>query len=371
MGLKTPIFDLHVEAGAKMVDFGGWDMPIHYGSQIEEHHIVRNAAGVCDVSHMTVVDLSGPDSKSYLQKLLPNDVEKLNRPGRALYSAMLNEAGGILDDLIVYLTGNYPEDFGYRIVVNCATREKDLAWMQEQILSFDCELHERPELAIIAVQGPESLNQVKEVLNKSEEGKARAKYIDALKPFVGGFCGDWFIARTGYTGEKGVEVILPAEDAADFWLALQGGGIKPIGLGARDTLRLEAGMNLYGSDMDESVTPLESNMAITVIMDSERDFIGKSKLQAQLDEGLAQELIGLILPERGVLRAHYPIYSGDEQVGEITSGAHSPTCGHSIALARVKLGASNLEVAIRNKRLAVVKVNPPFARNGKQVYKLD
>jgi aminomethyltransferase len=366
MGLTTPIFDLHVEAGAKMVDFGGWDMPIHYGSQIEEHHIVRNTAGVCDVSHMTVVDLSGPDSKAYLQKLLPNDVEKLNSPGRALYSAMLNEAGGILDDLIVYLT-----EAGYRIVVNCATREKDLAWMQKQISSFDCELHERPELAILAVQGPEALHQVKAVLNKNEQGKTRAEYIDTLKPFVGGFCEGWFIARTGYTGEKGLEVILPNDEAADFWRALQNGGIKPIGLGARDTLRLEAGMNLYGSDMDESVTPLESNMAITIMMDTDRDFIGKSKLQAQLDEGVAQELIGLILQERGVLRAHYPIYSGDEQVGEITSGAHSPTCGHSIALARVKQGAGNLEVGIRKKRLAVVKVSPPFARNGKQVYKLD
>ncbi|MFT7687563.1 MAG: aminomethyltransferase [Candidatus Azotimanducaceae bacterium] len=366
MGLKTPIFNLHVEAGAKMVDFGGWDMPIHYGSQIEEHHIVRSSAGVCDVSHMTVIDLSGPESKSYLQKLLPNDVNKLNRPGRALYSAMLNEAGGILDDLIVYLT-----DSGYRIVVNCATREKDLAWMQEKISSFDCELTERPELAILAVQGPESLEQVKKVLSKSELGQARADYIDALKPFVGGFCEGWFIARTGYTGEKGVEVILPSAEAADFWRELQAGNVKPIGLGARDTLRLEAGMNLYGSDMDESVTPLESNMLITVVMDSERDFIGKSSLQAQLDEGISQELIGLILQERGVLRAHYPIYSGDEQVGEITSGAHSPTCGHSIALARVKVGASNLEVGIRNKRLPVLKVNPPFARNGKQVYKLD
>jgi len=363
MGLKTPIFELHVEAGAKMVDFGGWDMPIHYGSQIEEHHIVRNSAGVCDVSHMTVVDLSGVDSKAYLQKLLPNDVEKLNRPGRALYSAMLNEDGGILDDLIVYLT-----DAGYRIVVNCATREKDLAWMQKQINAFDCQLTEREDLAILAVQGPESIDSLKSVLQKSTPN--HVEFIDTLKPFVGGFSDTWFIARTGYTGERGIELILPADDAVQLWQDLSSAGVRPIGLGARDTLRLEAGMNLYGSDMDESVTPLESNMAITVVMEGERDFIGKAKLKSQLDEGLSQELIGLIMQSRGVLRAHYPIYSGDEQVGEITSGAYSPTCGHSIALARVKSGAEDLEVDIRQKRIPVLKVNPPFARNGKQVYKL-
>ena len=365
MGLKTPIFDLHLEAGAKMVDFGGWDMPIHYGSQIEEHNIVRNSAGVCDVSHMTVLDLSGPDSKAYLQKLLPNDVNKLDKPGRALYSAMLNEDGGILDDLIVYLT-----ETGFRIVVNCATREKDIAWMQKQIESFDCVLEEKPELAILAVQGPESLDRVKAILSKTEKGQERADFITALRPFVGGFCGDWFIARTGYTGEKGVELILPNADAVTFWKDLMANDIRPIGLGARDTLRLEAGMNLYGSDMDESVTPLESNMAITLSMDDDRDFIGKSKLESQMAEGVSESLIGLVMLEKGVLRAHYPIYSGEQQVGEITSGAHSPTCGHSIALARVKSGATNLSVGIRNKRIDVQEVKPPFARNGKQVYRL-
>ena len=360
MGLKTPLYDAHLVDKAKMVDFGGWDMPIHYGSQIEEHHAVRRAAGVCDVSHMTVVDVTGAGSQAYLRHLLANDVAKLTVPGKALYSAMLNEQGGILDDLIVYLT----ED-GYRVVVNCATREKDLAWMEKQSADFDCVIQERPELAILAVQGPQSLEIVKTLVTSEQ-----AALIAELKPFVGRFSGNWFIARTGYTGEKGVEIILPGDEAPALWAAIRAAGIAAVGLGARDTLRLEAGMNLYGSDMDESVTPFESNMASTVVMSSDHEFVGKPALQAQLDEGIEQELVGLVMLEKGVLRGHYPVYSGDQLVGEITSGAYSPTLSHSVALARIQAGAKSLEVGIRNKRLPVHQISPPFARNGKQVYKL-
>jgi aminomethyltransferase len=359
MGKKTPIFDLHIQAGAKMVDFGGWEMPINYGSQIDEHHIVRNSVGVCDVSHMTVVDVAGSGATSFLRKLLANDVEKLKQPGKALYSAMLNDKGCVLDDLLVYLTND-----GYRLVVNCATREKDLEWMNQQLDGFDCSVAEKPELAILAAQGPESLEAVKSVVDK-----AKAVTIDGLKPFVGQFSQDWFIARTGYTGEKGVEVILPAGDAVRLWRDLLSNGVKPIGLGARDTLRLEAGMNLYGSDMDDSVTPFESNMSVTVVMDSDREFIGKAALKEQLVNGIERELVGLVLKQRGVLRAHYPLYSGAELVGHLTSGAYSPTLQHSIALARIKKNASDLEVEIRGKRLMVERVTPPFARNGKRVYK--
>ncbi len=360
MGQKTPIYDLHIAAGARIVDFGGWDMPVSYGSQIEEHHAVRNSAGVCDVSHMTVVDLAGAGSKQFLRYLLANDVEKLELPGKALYSAMLNEQGGVLDDLIVYRM-----DDGYRLVVNCATTEKDLEWLSDKITAFDCVLTRRRDLAILAVQGPDALPAIKKV---TSEGKAG--FIDALKPFIGGHCEGWFIARTGYTGEKGVEVMLPADDAVQLWQDLISTGVSPIGLGARDTLRLEAGMNLYGSDMDESVTPYESNMAITVAMDDERDFIGKEKLESQNKNGIDRELTGLVLLERGVLRAHYPVFCGDEQVGEITSGAFSPTLQHSIALARIRTGTSDLKVGIRNKMLPVSKVTPPFVRNGKKVFKL-
>ncbi|MDP5057941.1 MAG: glycine cleavage system aminomethyltransferase GcvT [Pseudomonadales bacterium] len=365
MGQRTPIYAQHINAGAKMVDFGGWDMPIHYGSQLEEHHVVRRDAGICDVSHMTVIDLCGPDATAYLRYLLANDVARLDMPGKALYSAMLNEAGGVLDDLIVYLdTG--PNGVAYRIVVNCATREKDLAWMTKQTQGFDCQLTERPELAILAIQGPRSLSRVSAVVEE-----AHAAVISRLKPFVGAWSGNWFIARTGYTGEKGVEIILPGEDAQQLWQQLVQAGIKPVGLGARDTLRLEAGMNLYGSDMNEQVTPLEANMATTVSFDGDRGFLGRARLEAQLAAGIEQELTGLVLLERGVLRAHYPLFSAGEQVGEITSGAFSPTLEHSIALARVKSGVGDLEVEIRGKRLPVHKVKPPFARNGKQVYKLD
>jgi aminomethyltransferase len=358
MGLKTPLYDAHLADNAKLVDFGGWDMPIHYGSQIEEHHAVRQAAGVCDVSHMTVVDVAGAQSQAFLRYLLANDVAKLTVPGKALYSAMLNEVGGILDDLIVYLT----ED-GYRVVVNCATRVKDLAWMQKQSSDFDCVLTERPELAILAIQGPEAIEKVKAIVTPE-----RAKLISELKPFVGQFSGDWFIARTGYTGEKGVEIILPGTDAVTFWQAIRVAGIAAVGLGARDTLRLEAGMNLYGSDMDETVNPFESNMSSTVVMTDDRNFIGKSALLAAKT---TKELVGLVMLEKGVLRGHYPIFSQGLQVGEITSGAYSPTLSHSIALARINVGAGPLEVEIRNKRIPVQKVAPPFARNGQQVYLAD
>jgi aminomethyltransferase len=362
MGQRTPLYAMHVAAGAKMVDFGGWDMPIHYGSQLEEHHQVRKDVGICDVSHMTVIDLHGPQSQDYLRYLLANDVARLNQRGKALYSAMLNEEGGVLDDLIVYRDGQQEDE--YRLVVNCATRAKDLAWMQQQVSGFDCQLIERPELAILAIQGPNALQKVSAVV-----GLVRAEIIRQLKPFVGAWSDAWFIARTGYTGEQGLEIILPNADAQDVWQQLIASGVKPVGLGARDTLRLEAGMNLYGSDMDESVTPLESNMAMTVSFDDGREFIGRSRLEAQMQAGLERELVGLVLLERGVLRAHYPIFSGDQQVGEITSGAFSPTLEQGIALARIATGAENLTVEIRNKRLAVQRVKVPFVRNGKQVYK--
>ncbi|MCB1645274.1 MAG: glycine cleavage system aminomethyltransferase GcvT [Pseudomonadales bacterium] len=360
MGHKTPIYELHLEQGAKIVDFGGWDMPIHYGSQVEEHHAVRNDAGVCDVSHMTIVDLTGADATVWLRRLISNDVAKLTTTGKALYSGMLNDQGGVLDDLIVYRT-----ESGYRIVVNCATREKDLAWMNEQTEGFDAVLEERADLAILAVQGPAAIDKVTSLV-----GPGHGAVIAQLKPFVGLPSGNWFIARTGYTGEKGVEIMLPAEDARQLWQQLMSAGVQPVGLGARDTLRLEAGMNLYGSDMDESVTPYESNMAVTVVLE-DHDFIGKAALQAQLAQGVSRQLVGLVMLERGVLRAHYPVFRNNVQVGEITSGAHSPTLGHSIALARIETGEGDLEVEIRNKRLPVKQVNPPFARNGKQVYKLD
>lgn len=343
--------------GAKMVDFGGWDMPLHYGSQVDEHHQVRTDCGVFDVSHMTVVDVAGSQARAYLQRLLSNDVERLKTPGKALYSAMLNERGGVVDDLIVYLTTS-----GYRLVVNAATRDKDLAWMHKQADGFDVRLDERSELAMLAIQGPAARHRTAELVSS-----ARASLIHELKPFQGLPEGDWFIARTGYTGEDGLEIMLPRDQAAGFLNELVGAGIAPIGLGARDTLRLEAGLNLYGQDMDEDNSPLASNLAWTIAWEpAGRDFIGRDVLEAQRAGGDLPKLVGLVLEERGVLRAHQVVRVEGVGDGEITSGSFSPTLGKSIALARLPAGTcERAEVEIRGKWYPVRVVQPNFVRNGK------
>lgn len=357
MGQRTPLYDLHLALGAKMVDFGGWDMPLHYGSQVEEHHQVRRDCGVFDVSHMCVVDVSGSQAKAFLQRLLANDVARLENPGKALYSAMLNEQGGVVDDLIVYLT-----EGGYRLVLNAGTRDKDLAWMHAQAGDFDVQLRERRDLAMLAIQGPKARARVCELLSQ-----ARAALIHELKPFQGLPEGDWFIARTGYTGEDGLEIVLPVTEVVSFFNDLVGAGISPIGLGARDTLRLEAGMNLYGQDMDEQVSPLAANMAWTIAWEpAERDFIGRTALQAQRAVGCSSKLVGLVLEERGVLRAHQVVRVEGIGDGEITSGSFSPTLNKSIALARVPAATGDrAEVEIRGKWYPVRVVRPGFVRNGK------
>jgi aminomethyltransferase len=359
MGQRTPLYEQHLALGAKMVDFGGWDMPLHYGSQVEEHHQVRRDCGVFDVSHMTVVDVTGAQAKAWLQHLLANDVERLKTPGKALYSAMLNPRGGVIDDLIVYLT-----DWGYRVVVNAATRDKDLAWMQAQTAGFEVKLNERAELAMLAIQGPNARAKTAELVSP-----ARAALINELKVFQGLPEGDWFIARTGYTGEDGLEIMLPAAQAADFLNELVGAGIAPIGLGARDTLRLEAGMNLYGQDMDEEVSPLAANMGWTIAWEpAERQFVGRSALETQRAAGDQQKLVGLVLEERGVLRAHQVVRVEGVGEGEITSGSFSPTLNKSIALARVPAATSDrAEVEIRGKWYPVRVVQANFVRNGKAV----
>lgn len=358
MGFKTTLFNAHEQAGAKIVDFGGWDMPIHYGSQIEEHHIVRKSAGMFDVSHMTVVDVLGPESREYLRYLLANDIDKLLVDGKALYTGMLDENGGLIDDLIVY---RMPSD--YRLVVNCGTREKDLAWMTKQAESFNVQLKERDDLAMLAVQGPDAIASVKKL--KQDD----APLIAGLSVFQGLEKGSWMYCRTGYTGEDGLEVILPNEEIEEFWNGLLSIGVKPCGLGARDTLRLEAGMNLYGSDMDETVTPLEVGMAWTVAFSDDRDFIGKAALLKQKQEGVPNKMIGLVLEARGVLRSHQKVCVNGEVVGEITSGSFSPTLGYSIALARVSKSLKHAcQVDMRGKQVDVDIVKPPFVRFGKKVF---
>jgi len=361
LGNRTPLYEQHLAAGGKMVDFAGWDMPINYGSQIEEHNQVRTAAGVFDVSHMTISDVSGPGAKSFLQYLLANDVDRLDVEGRALYSGMLNEDGGVIDDLIVYRMS-----FGYRVVSNCATREKDLAWMQQQVAEFEVELVERPELAILAVHGPESIPVVCGLLDDEQR-----EAVDALGNFRGVELGDWFVARTGYTGEKGLEIILPNGQAAAFWDRLLAAGVKPIGLGARDTLRLEAGMNLYGHDMDETVSPIAANMNFSIAWEPpDRDFIGRAAITADLEKqarGELPELTGLVLEGRGVLREGQKVVT-DKGEGIITSGSFSPTLKHSIALARIPVNSESCQVELRGNLTEVRKVKPNFVRFGKKVF---
>ncbi len=365
MGQKTPLYQLHQEMGAKLVDFGGWDMPLHYGSQVEEHHQVRQDVGMFDVSHMTIVDVSGPEARKFLRYLLANDVARLELQGKALYTTMLNEQGGIIDDLIVYLmTEPGSSSEWYRLVVNCATRENDLSWMADKAVPFDVTLTEQPDMAMVAIQGPNAIETVCRVL-----GESRTRLISGLEVFQGVESEGWFIARTGYTGEDGLEIMLPDEEVAEFWKSLSEQGAKPCGLGARDTLRLEAGMNLYGSDMTEEVTPLESGIAWSVALEpTDRDFIGRSVLEVQKDTGVPRKLVGLVLETRGVLRGHQTVIV-DSGEGEITSGSFSPTLGLSIALARIPAtSATEAKVVMRGKEVGVRIVRPPFVRKGKKVF---
>ena len=358
MGSRTPLYDRHVALGARMVDFGGWDMPVNYGSQIEEHHAVRRDAGVFDVSHMCVIDARGPKVRAFFAYLLANDVAKLTTSGKALYSCMLNEAGGVIDDLIVY----FLDESWFRVVVNAGTRDKDLAWMRKVAAPFGIALTERIDLAMIAVQGPNARAKAAALLPAEHRAAALA-----LEVFYGRELGNWFVARTGYTGEDGFEIMLPAADAARVWRELNAQGVKSAGLGARDTLRLEAGMNLYGNDMDENVNPLESGLAWTVSFDnSARDFIGRQALESRLAAGLTRKLVALVLDDRGVLRGHQKIIVSGLEDGEITSGTFSPTMEKSIALARVPRATGGaVKVDIRGKLLDAHVVKAPFVRHGK------
>jgi aminomethyltransferase len=358
MGLRTPLYETHVAAGARIVDFGGWDMPVNYGSQIEEHHGVRRDAGMFDVSHMCVVDLRGERVRDFLRRLLANDVARLTVPGKALYSCMLRENGGVIDDLIVY----YLDDRYYRLVVNAGTRDKDIDWLRAHAGGFEVAVEPRFDLAMIAVQGPHARQKAATLL----DADLAARALD-LGNFFGTAAGNWFVARTGYTGEDGWEIILPAGEAADFWSRLRGVGVMPCGLGARDTLRLEAGMNLYGSDMDESVSPLESGLAWTIAWDpQDRDFIGRAALAEQKARGVPRKQVGLLLADRAVLRSHQKVIVPAVGEGEVTSGTFSPTLERSIGLARVPSQTTDrCEVEIRGRLLSATVVRPPFVRHGK------
>jgi aminomethyltransferase len=340
-----------------MVDFGGWEMPLHYGSQIEEHHAVRRAAGLFDVSHMCAIDLRGARARPFLARLLANDVGRLQRRGKALYSCMLNDSGGVLDDLVAY----FLEDELFRVVVNAGTRDRDLEWIRTQARAFGVEVTERADLALLAIQGPQARASFAALLDPAD-----ARVVLGLGRFEAASLGAMLVSRTGYTGEDGFEWMLPAAAALEWWQGLRSRGIVACGLGARDTLRLEAGLNLYGNDMDETTHPLESGLAWTVALaPPDRAFIGRPSLEAVLARGAERKLVGLLLEDRGVLRAHQPVLT-DAGAGAVTSGTFSPTLQRSIALARVPAAAvQHVQVDIRGKRLRASIVPLPFVRHGR------
>lgn len=361
MTAKTVLNATHRALGAHMMDFGGWDMPVHYGSQIEEHHAVRRDAGMFDVSHMTVIDLHGSRAREFLRHLLANSVDKLQVPGKALYSCMLNEHAGVIDDLIVYFFAKAH----FRLVVNAATRVKDLAWIEQHARAFDVEVKERPDFAMIAVQGPHARSKVLSLLHASDCARIEklGKFTAAAAQGPHGMA--LFIARTGYTGEDGFEILVANEDAVALWDALGATGVVPAGLGARDTLRLEAGMNLYGQDMDETVSPWEANLGWTVALDEGRDFIGRDVLQAQKAAGVQRVMVGVVLDGKGVLR-HGQAVRTEHGVGQILSGSFAPTLNKAIGFARVPAGTSGVvQVDIRGHEVPVRIVKYPFVRAGK------
>ena len=358
---KTVLNATHRALGARMVDFGGWDMPINYGSQIEEHHTVRRDAGMFDVSHMTVVDLHGARTREFLRHLLANNIDKLKVHGKALYSCMLDERGGVIDDLIVYYLG---EEF-FRLVVNAGTRAKDLAWIERQAKAFDVQVKERPEFAMIAVQGPHARTKVLGLLHEVDRPRIEklGKFSAAAAQGPHGM--PLFVARTGYTGEDGFEIIVPVEHAIALWEALAATGVAPAGLGARDTLRLEAGMNLYGQDMDESVTPWEANLGWTIALDEGRDFIGRAALEQQKAAGVPRVMVGLVLDDKGVLRHGQKVLTANGE-GEILSGSFAPTLNKAVAFARIPVGEpGDVRVDIRGREVPVRLVKYPFVRDGK------
>jgi aminomethyltransferase len=354
---KTALNAEHARLGARLVDFAGWEMPIQYQSQLDEHHAVRQGAGMFDVAHMSAVDLHGPRVREFLRKLLANDVAKLTLPGKALYSCMLREDAGIIDDLIVY----FLSEEWFRLVVNAGTTEKDLAWIRQHAGPYGVTVRHRDDLGILAVQGPQARVKVARYLPP-----ALASAALALGVFQATYAGDCFVGRTGYTGEDGFELMLPHGDLVQLWQKLASDGVKPCGLGARDTLRLEAGMNLYGQDMDESTHPLESGLGWTIAWEpQDRNFIGRSALSV-LRGNSPRKFVALVLEGRGVARAHMKVRFANGAQGETTSGGFAPTMKNSIAFARVDAKAEGAcEIEIRGQWIAARIVKAPFVRNGK------
>ncbi|WP_139557314.1 glycine cleavage system aminomethyltransferase GcvT [Methylotetracoccus oryzae] len=358
---QTALNAVHRQSGGKLVEFAGWELPLHYGSQIGEHMAVRKAAGMFDVSHMGVIDLSGPRSHAFVRHLLANDINRAGEAGAALYSCMLNPAGGILDDVIAYRG-----DVGRcRLVVNAATRERDLDWITRQAEPFGVDVCCRADLSMIAVQGPRARDLAHQALPWLSAGAPGLPVMHFIT------IGDAQAARTGYTGEDGYELIVPSSEAVVTWEALRDAGVAPCGLGARDSLRLEAGLRLYGSDMDESVTPYDCGLAWTVALEpADRDFIGRAALLTRRAQG-GSRFVGLILEEPGVLRGHLRVQLPGGGEGVTTSGGHSPTLQRSIGFARLPAGNEDrCRVEIRGHWKHCRIVPPRFVKYGQPLVAL-
>ena len=360
---KTPLNQVHRELGARMVDFGGWDMPVQYSGVIEEHLAVRQAAGLFDVSHMGEVEVTGANALAFIQHLTINDAAKLV-DGQVQYSAMCYPEGGVVDDVTLYRFNASR----FLFCVNASNTDKDFAWMQKVLADSamaDVTLNNRSaEFAQIALQGPKAESIL---ANLTDVPLADIVYYHFCEGEVAGV--NMIISRTGYTGEEGFELYLPASAAVAVWQQLMATGVPqgllPIGLGARDTLRLEKGYALYGHELSREISPLEAGLAWITKLDKD-DFVGKTALVRQKSEGLPRRRIGLIMQERGIPREGYPVFAGDREVGVVTSGTMSPSLKVGIALALVEPGmaedGAGLDVAIRNRRMCARVARPPFVK---------
>lgn len=357
--LRTPLYDSSADLNARFTEFSGWEMPVQYGGIKQEHQAVRTASGMFDISHMGKFFLHGQGVLAELQKLVPSDLSRL-QPGLAQYTVLLNPQGGIIDDLIIYYQGTIPDGSDrVAIIVNAATTDKDKAWMQEHLPSnIDFQDGSR-DRALIAVQGPEAVAHLQRV---TAEDLAKVGRFGHIEGTVLGRSA--FLARTGYTGEDGFEVMVSPETGQALWNTLHENGVTPCGLGARDTLRLEAAMALYGQDITDATTPLEAGLKWLVHLDGIGDFIGRSVLEDQLADGVSRRLVGLRMTGRNIARHDYPVMADGQAIGQVTSGTLSPTLGYPIALAyvasdRAKVGTT-LNVEIRNKAYPAQVVKKPF-----------
>ncbi len=360
----TALYDQHTRLNAKLVDFSGWEMPIQYTSQIAEHQAVRTSVGLFDVSHMAIVDIQGTESIPFLRHLLANDIHKLKHNGQALYTCMLNEQGGIIDDLIAYrLRPDY-----FRCIINAACVTDDIAWIQQQAAAFSVVIEQPEDLCILALQGPQARTLATSLLPEPFQ-----QAVTALKPFHAFHHDTGLIARTGYTGEDGLELVLPSKAANHFWERAMEAHVTPCGLAARDTLRIEAGLNLYGQDMDQRTSPLISNLAWTVsFTDPDRHFIGRKALIQEQHNGITEKLVGIAMTERGVLRNGQAIQFNNGTQGIITSGSFSPTLNHAIGFARVPIETSEQgSIVVRKKTIPVQLTSLPFVRQGKVCHPLQ